>query len=254
MRRAPAVLALLLVCGFPTEARTRSHAHRRPSGLSLRRRLFTSPLITDPGSVDLEFSGAFDTNSSWTLPTTLKYTPLGWRTELSAGVDTLARVVEGSGGTGTHFSDHLNLAATTAFHAGERFSWAFALTLSVFLRNEEGTRIGGAMLGRYDRGRNTYSASASWSGATRVSPSNPAGIFDLTGGYGHKFGRFTPYGTIQFERASGVAGSYAVFEGVEYEVNGRLSLDLNGQHYALNSSLPDHQIVAGLTWNLHRRR
>jgi len=253
MRRASAVLALLMACGFPLEARLRVHSHRRSSGLSLRRRLFTSPLITNPGGVDLEFSGAFDTNSSWMLPTTLKYTPHGWRTELNAGVDTLAYVVDDAGGA-THFSDHVNLAATTAFRAGEHFSWAFAPTLSVFLRNEGGARMGGSLLGRYDRGWNTFSASASWTGATRVSPSNPAGIFDLTGGYGHKFGRFTPYGTVQLERASGVATGYSVFEGAEYEVNNRLSLDISGQHYALNSAAPDHQIVAGLTWNLHRRR
>lgn len=253
MRRAWAVVALLLAC-FPLEARLRAHSHRRSSGLSLRRRLFTSPLITDPGGVDLEFSGAFDTNSSWLLPTALKYTPTGWRTELSAGVDTLAHVLEDSGDAGTHFSDHVNLAATTAFRAGEHFSWAFAPAISVFLRNESGCRIGGSLLGRYDRGGNTFSASAAWSGATRVSPTNPAGIFDLTGGYGHKFGRFTPYGTVQLERATGLAGGYSIFEGIEYEVNNRLSLDISGQHYGLNSPVADHQIVAGLTWNLHRRR
>lgn len=254
MRRALWLLLLATCCCDNLPARVRGRAHRRSSGLSLRRRLFTSPLITDPGSMDLEFSGAYDTNSSWTTPTTLKFTPFGWRTELSAGVDTLAHVVEDSGDTDTHFSDHVNLAATTAFRAGEHFSWAFAPTLAVFLRNESGARIGGALLGRYDRGWNTISASAAWSGATHDSPTNPAGVFDVTGGYGRKFGRFTPYGTVQYERASGLGGGYSIFEGVEFEVNDRLSFDLSGQHYALNSAQPDHQIVAGLTWNLHRRR
>jgi hypothetical protein len=237
------------------EARVFRRAHRRSANMSLRRRLFTSPLITNPGNLDLEYSGAFDTNGSYTLPGTLKYTPLGWRTEFSAGVDSVASVVDDSGDRDTHFSDHVNLAATTAFHAGEHFDWAVAPTASFFLRGESGARLGGALIGRYDRANNTFSAAATWSGATRRSDTNPAGLMDVNLGYGRQLSkRWNAYGSAQWERASGVASQYSVFEGVEFQVNERFAVDLSGQHYALNTGARDHQIVVGITCTVFRHK
>ncbi|WP_321471013.1 hypothetical protein [uncultured Paludibaculum sp.] len=254
MRQALCLILFFLTLP-PVEAKLRTRIfHRRSSGFSTRRRLFTSPLITDPGNVDLEFSGAFDTNSSYTLPATLKYTPAQWQTEFSVGVDTLASVVDDTAGRSTHFSDHVNLAATTAFKAGENFSWAIAPTAAIFLRGESGSRLGGALFGRYDRAGNTFSGGTSWNGATRSSATNPAGTLDLTAGYGRKMRRLTAYGNVQWERSTGIDAFYSLFEGVEYEVNDRFAVDLSGAHYGLRSGAIDHQIVLGLTYTLHQHR
>ena len=248
MRR---VFALILICTASAQANPFSRrAHRRTSGQALRHRLFTSPLITTPGGVDLEFASIFDPQAGFTLPTTLKYTPANWQTEFSVGLDTVASLVDDNGDRDTHFSDHINLAATTAFRPTDNFSWAFAPTVVVFLRGEEGQRVGGALLARYDRGNNTFSGAVTWSGATVSSPTNPSGIFDITGGYARRFGRLTPYSNVQLERASGVSTQYSVFEGVEWQVNPRLSFDFGGQHYAVNSSQPDHHFSVGLTYSL----
>lgn len=247
MRRA---LALLLLCTALAQARTFSRAHRRTSSQTLRRRLFTSPLITAPGGVDLEFSSLFDTQGGYTLPTTLKYTPASWRTEFSAGVDTVASVFDDNGDRATHLSDHLNLAVTTAFRPTGNFSWAVAPTVAILLRGDEGLRLGGALLARYDRGVNTFSAAASWSGATVSSPTNPSGLFDITSGYGRKFGRLTPYANVQLERGTGLPSQYSLFEGVEWQCTQRLSFDVGGQHYALNSTQTDHRFAIGLTYAL----
>lgn len=255
MRQALCLLLLLHATLPPAEAKLKTRIfHRRSGGLATRRRLFTSPLITDPGNVDLEFSGAFDTNSSYTLPANLKYTPAGWQTEFSAGVDSVASVVDDSSGRTTHFSDHLNLAATTAFKAGDNFSWAIAPTATVFLRGESGGRFGGAAFGRYDRGLNTFSGGASWNGATRSSATNPAGTMDLNAGYGRKRGRVTAYGNVQWERSTGLGAFYSLFEGIEYEVNERVAIDLSGAHYGLRTGSIDHQVVVGLTCTLYRHR
>lgn len=247
MRRA---LALLLLCAAFAQARTFSRAHRRTSSQTLRRRLFTSPLITTPGGIDLEFSSVFDPQGGYTLPTTLKYTPASWRTEFSAGVNTVASVFDDTGDRATHFSDHLNFAATTAFRPTGNFSWAFAPTAAFLLRGDDGLRLGGVLIARYDRGVNTFSAAASWSGATVSSPTNPSGLFDITGGYGRGFGRLTPYANLQLERATAVPAQYSSFEGVEWQCTQRLSLDFSAQHYALNSTQPDHHFSLGLTYSL----
>ncbi len=248
MRRG---LALLLVCAAFAQANSfNRRAHRRTAGQALRHRLFTSPLITNQGGVDLEFGSIFDPRGGYTLPTTLKFTPTNWQTEFSAGIDTVASFMDGNGSRATHFSDHVNLAATTAFRPSDNFSWAFAPTVAVFLRGDEGLRIGGALLARYDHGVNTFSGAATWSGATVNSPTNPAGIFDVTGGYARRFGRLTPYANIQIERASGYSTQYSIFEGVEWQLNPRFSFDFGGQHYALNTPQPDHHFSSGLTYSL----
>lgn len=250
-RRIALLLVALLLAGAALEARPRQH--RRSAGLSARRRAFTSPLTADPGSVDLELSGVFDWNSAYGLPATLKYTPSGWRTELSFGADTAASVVDDAGDRDTHFSDHLNLAASTAFRVGEHFTWAVAPAASFFLRGESGARLGGALFGRFDRGADTFTGFANWSGATTASPSNPAGTFDLNAGYARQFRkRWTAYTNAQWERATGAAGFYSVFEGVEFHLSDRLALDLSASHYSLGRA-PDHQVAAGLTWTLYRR-
>ena len=255
MRRCCALLMLVASLAPFGEARVFRRFHRRSSSMSLRRRLFTSPLITSPGNLDLEYSGAFDTNSSFTMPGTLKYTPFGWQTEFSAGVDSVASVIEDSGDRVTNFSDHVNLAATTAFHAGEHLAWAFAPTASIFLRGESGARLGGALIGRYDRANNTFSAAATWSGATRTSDTNPAGLMDVNLGYGRQLSkRWSAYSSVQWERASGASSQYSLFEGVEFQMNERFAVDLAGQHHALNTATHDHQIVLGITYTLYRHK
>ena len=248
MRRA---LALVLLCAALAQASSFSRqSHRRSSGQTSRRRLFTSPVMSTPSGLDVELGSVFDPHGGYTLPTTLKYTPARWQTEISAGVDSVASIFDDNGNRATHFSDHVNFAATTEFRVTENFSWAVAPTLAIFLRGDEGLRLGGALLARYDHGNNTFSGAASWSGATVNSPTNPAGIFDLTSGYARKFGRLTPYANVQLERASGVATQYSIFEGVEWQLNPRFSFDFGGQHYALNTPQPDHHFSIGLTYSL----
>jgi hypothetical protein len=98
-------------------------------------------------------------------------------------------------------------------------------------------------------------AAATWSGATRTSDTNPAGLMDVNLGYGRQLSkRWSAYSSVQWERACGVASQYSLFEGVELQTNERFALDLAGQHYALNTATHDHQIVLGITYTLFRHK
>jgi hypothetical protein len=253
-----AVLALLVALAALAPSADSAVFHRRSfrrsGGLSLRRRLFTSPLITDPGNLDLEWSGAFDTNGSWALPQTWKWTPSGegayiGHTEFSLGYDSLVNVDE-TGDRDIHFSDHLNLAATTLLGRFVGVDVAVAPTASFFLRGESGARLGGALLTRWDRKNWSVSSAASWTGATVSSDTNPAGTGDLVTGLGRQFGKWTLYSNLQWERSTGAPWTLSVFEGVEYQFTERFALDVSGQHYSLSNGTHDHQVVAGMVWTV----
>lgn len=231
-------LALILLCAAVVPVSASPHqTQTRNSSQTLRRRLFTNELITPAGGIDLELGPVWDSRGGYTLPTTLKFTPRTWRTELSAGADLIT-------------NGYVSLAATTAFGPTDNFNWAFAPVVTIFVDGAQGLRLGGTFIARYDRGPNSFSASASWSGATAPSPTNPSGLFDIVGGYARVFGKFTPYANTQLERASGIPIQYSVFEGVEWQVNRRLSFDLSGQHYAINSTRPDHRLSLVLAFSL----
>src|ERR1051326_7701551 len=65
------------------------------STIALRKRVHVNTLITAPGTMEIEFGGAFSTGGSFSFPSTIKYTPEGpyvwWgRTEFSVSFDSLA--------------------------------------------------------------------------------------------------------------------------------------------------------------------
>jgi len=251
MRRAIGLL-LLTCCGVDATARVRIPS-RRGAGFTVRRRMFTSPLITDPGSVNIWLAGAIDTNSSYLIPMQVAYTPSNWRTELSFGGDLVASQVDTVNGRTTQFSEYLNFAATTAFKAGDNFNWAFAPLVSFVLRGDDRTRIGATVYARYDYKADTLSSSLSWSGATTASGAHPYAFFDATTGYARRFGKWTAYVSGQWERASTVPWLVSVFAGVQFDLNDHISFDFSGQHYNLNFAPIDHQIVAGVNWTFSPR-
>ena len=114
-------------------------------------------------------------------------------------------------------------------------------------------RLGAIAIARYDVGRNSISATASWSGATHPSDSNPAGAVDLGCGFGRQLpgegllSKFSPHFNAVVERSTGIERVVSVFEGIEYQMTERVAFDLSGQHFSIAGGTPDHQIVLGLT-------
>ncbi len=263
---ALASLTMLLFCSAPASAallriRSRSEQH---SSLTLRQRLHVNPLIADIGTIEIEWNHQFSTLvGDYSMPSTIKYTPEGssllWgRTEYSVNFDSLEAFAD-NGARPVHFSDRLTLNATTVVLDGEHFDFAVIPQLTTFLRVESGIRAGGAVIGRFDFGRNNLGITSSWSGATAASVTNPAGTFDVGVGYGRRLaaggllGKFTPHANFVYEKSTGVERIRAAFEGVECQITDKVSIDLSGQHFSVpGGGAVDNQILVGLTVNFGR--
>jgi hypothetical protein len=231
------------------------------STITLRKRLHVNTLITQPGTGEIEWGSLYSgTNDNFTLPATLKYTPAGshiiWgRTEYSVAFDSVS-VADVGASRITQFSQAMTVAATSVLHDGEKLDFAIAPQASFFLRDGEGARLGAVAITRYDSGRNSLGATASWSAATHSSDSNPAGTWDVGCGYGRRLaasgtlGKFTPHINALWERSTGEDRIVSVFEGVEYQMTERLAFDLGGQHFGVNGSATDHQVTFGITLNV----
>jgi hypothetical protein len=257
-------IAAFLYLAFPVKAAFFRRAPDRPgSSISLRKRLHVNTLITEPGTMELEWGNDYSiTSGGYTMPSTLKYTPEGrhilWgRTEFSASFDTISASVEQDARI-AHFSDRLGFTATSVLFDGEKLDIAVAPQASVFLRGESGIRVGATAIARYDSGRNSTGVTVSWSGATVASPSNPAGTLDAGLGYGRRLkasgflGHFTPHGNVVYEKSTGVERLVSVFEGVEYQVTEKFAIDASAQHFNVVGGVIDHQVAVGITWNMGR--
>jgi len=237
---------------------------RTASNIALRKRVHVNTLITEPGTLELEFGGAFSTGGNFSLPSTIKYTPEGkyiwWgRTEFSLSFDSLASTVQFDD-RATQFSDRMAFAANCVVYDGVKLDIAIAPQVSSFLRGESGVRAGATAIARYDAGRNSTGVSVTWTAATVTSPSNPAGTFDVGYGFGRRLmesgplSHLTAHTNVLYERATGTARQISLFEGVEYQITEKVAVDFSGQHFSVWGGQVDHQITVGLTVNTGRLR
>jgi hypothetical protein len=238
-------------------------ASGRHANLTLRQRLHVNPLITDIGTLEVEWDNLYSGyESDYSMPSTVKYTPEGstlfWgKTEYSVSFDSLEAFNDGNGGRPIHFSDRITATATSVVLDLEHFDLAAAPQITSFLRNESGIRAGATVIGRFDFGRNSLGLTAGWSGGTTASLTNPSGILDL--GYGRRLAdngwlkHVTPHTNFIYEKSTGITRIRAMFEGVEYQINDSVALDVSGQHFSVpGGNRADHQIFVGLTVNLGR--
>ncbi len=259
------ILASTLSC-LPMEAQLFHRLKAKQGGgsaISLRKRLHVNTLITEPGTVEVDWANLFSvTSGDYAMPSAIKYTPEGstipWgRTEYSIAFDTLA-ATDAGGGKLVRFSQAVSITGTAVLIDGEKLDIAIAPQASFFLRDESGARLGATAIVRYDSGRNSTGFTLGWSGATHSSATNPAGTLDAGFGYGRNLSgsplleKFTPHTNMIWERSTGVPGAVALFEGVEYQMTDRVAFDLSGQHFGLRGATPDNQVVVGMTVSLGR--
>jgi hypothetical protein len=221
-------------------------------------------LITEPGTMEIEWGGAFSNGGNFSFPSSIKYTPEGshpwWgRTEFSASFDSLASSVQFDDRS-TQFSDRVTVAANCVVHDGDRLDLAIAPQTSFFLRGESGLRVGATAIARYDIGRNSTGVTVTWTAATASSPTNPAGTLDIGYGYGRRLmaggplGHLTAHANVLYERSTGVDRQISLFEGVEYQITEKVAVDFSAQHFSVWGGQVDHQIAVGLTVNTGRLR
>jgi hypothetical protein len=259
-----AVATTLLCCVLPAARAGLLGRFSSGSPISLRKRLHVNTLITEPGTMEIEWGGAFSTGGNFSFPSTIKYTPEGpyafWgRTEFSASFDSLASAVQFDD-RATQFSDRVTLAANCVVHDGKELDIAIAPQTSFFLRGESGVRVGATAIARYDHGRNSAGATVTWTAATVSSPTNPSGTLDIGLGYGRRLmasgplGHLTPHVNWLYERSTGSGAQISLFEGVEYQITDNVAVDFSAQHFSVWGGQVDHQIVVGLTVNAGRLR
>jgi hypothetical protein len=218
-------------------------------------------LISEPGTGEVDWNSLYSlTTGSLAMPSTLKYTPEGhhiaWgRTEYSVSFDAVD-VSAADSGRVTQFGPAITVAGTSVLFDGGKLDIAVSPQATLLLRGDSGIRAGATAIARYDAGRNSIGGTVGWSGATQSSPTNPAGTFDVGLGLGRRLatagalGRLTAHGNAVWERSTGLHSFASAYEGVEYQMNDRLALDLSGQHLGVHSTHPEHQIVFGITVGL----
>ena len=141
-----AVLLLEITAPIMRSALLRRSPGTRSSRIALRRRLHISPLITDVGTVETEWSTDWTDPESFTMPTTVKWTPEGstllWgRTEYSANFDVVSSLVTDRNRV-THASDHVGFTGTTLMVDGEHWNFAAAPSVTFGSRDQPGLRAG----------------------------------------------------------------------------------------------------------------
>lgn len=257
LRIRAALLAILLPVAAPAGL---FHAKNAGStAISLRKRVHVNTLITEPGTMDIEWGAAVSTDGSFTFPTAIHYTPEGpyvwWgRTEFSASFDSL------SYNQAQHFGDRITGQATCVVHDGDKLDIAIAPAVTYLLRGDSGLRAGATAIARYDVGRSSAGVTFTWMGASNPSSTNPAGTFDVGSGYGFQLkpsgalSHLTPHLNWLYEKSTGIGHQISLFEGVEYQVTDPFAIDFAVQHISLWGSQPDTQFVIGLTWNTGRLR
>lgn len=230
--------------------------------IALRKRIHVNTLITEPGTMDIEWGGAFSTGGNFTLPAVIRYTPEGpyayWgRTEFSVSFDSMASNLD-SGHRITNFSDRIGIAANCVVHDGDKFDLAFAPQVSFLLRGDSGARLGATAIARYDWGRSSAGVTFTWTAATAASDTNPAGTIDIGAGYGFRLkpsgplGHLTPHVNWLYEKSTGLERLVSLFEGVEYQITDNVAVDFSAQHFNVWGGRIDHQAVVGLTVNTGR--
>jgi hypothetical protein len=202
-----------------------AHAASRRSTISLRKKLHVNPLITDPDTIELDWSGVFPMDS---FPSAVRYTPRGsylfWgRTEFSASFDPRAH-------------DQATFAATCVVLDGEKFDIAVAPLLSV----GNGTHGGAYGIARYDEGRSSLGFTVS----------HLSGTTDVGTGYGFQFAKaFTAHTNWQWEKATGSPRTISIFEGVEWQISDAIAIDVSGQHQPVLGGPRDNQLVVAVTFS-----
>jgi hypothetical protein len=265
MRRILMAATLALLSAAP-QAGARAALRRPPvtrhsTGVSQRKRLNVNDLIAAPGTVEIDWGSLYSyTTSTLTLPSAIRYTPNGnsllvGRTEYGVGFDTISSAVN-TVSRSTQFSDRMTFAATSVVYGSTHFDVAFAPQLTAFLHGDSGIRAGATVIARYDGGGNTISGTASWTGATTASDTNPAGTWDFGAGFGRPLGQkgllsqFTPHANLTLEKSTGFDRTLAIFGGIEYQLTQRVAIDFSGQRFGLVGGGEDRQVLVGLTINL----
>lgn len=218
LRLSSLLVLILLLAGGVAEARLRRFHHQAQS-IGTRNRVHVNRLITEPGTLEMEIGAGF-------------------------GVD--PALVKFTGAANSLLLDglHWNVSAGPA--------------VTIVRQDGSGLRGGGTVVTRYDRGLGSVGATAGWSKATLPGAGTPADVAAIGLGGGVRLGsagwrgKLTVNGNLLREQASRTAVAWSTFEGLEWEVTGRVAANVVVQKIDWRGVNRDHQMFVGVTVNFGR--
>lgn len=246
----PRVLIGLLILSSSLPAislrRRVPHFHHQAQAIGTRNRVHVNRLITEPGTLELEIGAGFSEYMDNTNPALLKYTPITGRTEFSVGFDY------------AHSSNDVTLAANSLLYDGEHWNVSLGPSLTIVQQGGRGLRAGATAVTRYDHGPASIGLTATWSKATRPNDNIPADITAFGLGGGVRLGKtgwrshLTANGNVLVEKDSATPKIISTFEGLEWEITGRISANAVVQQLDWRGPNRDNQFFLGLTVNFGR--
>lgn len=254
VRRA---IGCLLIATAPLSAiqfrRRLPHFHHQAQSIGTRNRIHVNRLITETGTLEMEAGAGFAESGDITNPVLLKYTPAGrsllaGRTEYSVGLD------YGQGAT------DVTVAANSLLYDGEHWNVSLGPSLTLVRQYGDGLRAGATFVTRYDRGLASLGVTAAWSKATRPGANTPADLAAFGAGGGIRLAssgwrsHFTLNGNVLSEHASSTPSISSTFEGVEWEISGKVSANFVVQQQDWRGANRDNIFFTGLTVNFGRLR
>jgi len=128
---------------------------------------------------------------------------------------------------------------------------SFALApATLFLRGEEGARLGGTAIAAYGRDVNGIVFNLGLTGATSSSPSNPSVQLDLATDSFHSLSdRLTIFAGALFKKASELTCAFSLDQGLAFRVRPHVVLDIGIVERGLTDG-PSLELLLGLTVNL----
>lgn len=248
-------IAWVLLLSAPVHALTLRrrvpHFHHQAQSMGTRNRVHVNRLITEPGTFEMEVGAGFAEYGDNTDPVLLKFTAAGdsllaGRTEYSVGFDYL------------HGSNDVSLAANSLLFDGEHWNVTLGPSLTIVRQDGSGVRAGATFVTRYDHGPASVGVTAAWSKATRPGPLTPADLVDVGLGGGVRLGskgwrsKLTANGNFLSEHASATGAVASTFEGLEWEINGKISANAVVQQLDWRGPNRDNLFLLGLTINFGR--
>jgi hypothetical protein len=249
----PAVLLAVSIWASSAAAQT------SPPEATPQRPTFTSDTATAaPGTVETEF-GAQGPWSSFTLPTSIRFTPpaangLFQGMEFSLGFDTVERLGE-RGRERTRFGQTLDLMIRRRVWSSGGLSFAIAPRAEFFVRDGSGAKLGGKAIAVYGFGLNSLVVNVTGLAATAPSRVDPDWQVDLAYGYGRSLGhaglasRFSVAFEAQHELPTGQDAALSLLQSISFRVRPNLVFDIALQQDGLQAGEFQFILAGGVTYN-----
>ncbi len=234
---------------------------RGTSNITLRKRLHVNTLITEPGTIEVEWDNLYSySTGNFSMPSVIKYTPKGtsilWgRTEYSAAFDAIDSVAL-TGQRNTQFSDRVTFAANAVLKDGEKARYRHPASGHFLLTGRRRRASGGHRHCSLRCGPQQHGSHSELDRSHRPippptlpEPGISAEAFGRRLAASGAWGHLTPHVNVVYERSTGFERTWADLRALNTRSPSELRSTLPDSATVLPAGSPDRQLVVGLTMN-----